>query len=176
MSRTRRSSKVNNDLLRELAAQFRGDLLLGRGVHDNKSFCLSLDDLKETSVHIVGGAGYGKSYYLRHFIDQLVVHRQAFGVIDPHREIYEYALWRLRRACVRPERIVPIDPGDDRYAVGFNPLSCGLTDPGETASMVLEAFLKAWGAKDFDSTPRLEGVLRGMFRVLIESKLTLLEG
>src|SRR5439155_12048049 len=42
--------------------------------------------------------------------------------------------------------------------------------------MVLEAFLKAWGAKDFDSTPRLEGVLRGMFRLLIESKLTLLEG
>lgn len=42
--------------------------------------------------------------------------------------------------------------------------------------MVLEAFLKAWGARSFDETPRLEGVLRGMFRLLIESKLTLLEG
>src|SRR2546423_4903579 len=114
MSRTRRSSKVNNDLLRELAAQFRGDLLLGRGVHDNKSFCLSLDDLKETSVHIVGGAGYGKSYYLRHFIDQLVVHRQAFGVIDPHREIYEYALWRLRRGGGRAGEVRAGHSGGDR--------------------------------------------------------------
>jgi hypothetical protein len=71
---------------------------------------------------------------------------------------------------------VLLDPQDVRYATAFNPLSCGLADPGETASMVLEAFLKAWGADSFDQTPRLEGVLRGMFRLLIEGGLTLLEG
>jgi len=167
---------VTDDLLRSLFADLNSELLLGQDVRNAQPFYLSLDDLKETSVHILGAAGYGKSYYLRHLIDQLVIHHQPFGVIDPHRELYEYALWRLRRAGVRPERIVPIDPGDDRYAVGFNPLSCGLPDPGETASMVLEAFLKAWGASSFDATPRLEGVLRGMFRLLIESGLTLLEG
>lgn len=167
---------MSDGFLRELASELNGELLLGQGAHNEHRYYLSLDDLKETSVHIIGAAGYGKSYYLRHLIDQLVVHHQPFGVIDPHREIYEYALWRLRRAGVRPERIVPVDPGDDRYAVGFNPLSCGLSDPGETASMVLEAFLKAWGAGSFDATPRLEGVLRGMFRLLIESNLTLLEG
>ena len=167
---------MTNEFVRALSAELNGELLLGQDVHSSRRFYLSLEDLKETSVHIIGAAGYGKSFYLRHLIDQLIVHHQPFGVIDPHRELYEYALWRLRRTGIRPERIVPINPGDDRYAVGFNPLSCGLTDPGETASMVLEAFLKAWGAKDFDSTPRLEGVLRGMFRLLIESKLTLLEG
>jgi hypothetical protein len=167
---------VIDGLLRELEAELRGELLLGRGVHGRGSFYLSLGDLKETSVHILGAAGYGKSYYLRHLVDQLVAHHQPFGLIDPHQELFEYALWRLRRAGVRPERIIPLDPGDDRYAVGFNPLSCGLSDAGETASMVLEAFLKAWGASSFDATPRLEGVLRGMFRLLIESRLTLLEG
>lgn len=159
-----------------LLHELNGEILLGRDAHSNQRHYLALDDLKETSVHVIGAAGYGKSYYLRHLIDQLVIHHQAFGVIDPHRELYEYALWRLRRAGVRPERIVPLDPADERYAIGFNPLSCGLPDPGETASMVLEAFLKAWGARSFDDTPRLEGVLRGMFRLLIESRLTLLEG
>ena len=162
-------------MFRNLAAELGGDLLLGHEMHRDEPVYLRLDDLKETSVHIIGAAGYGKSYYLRHLIDQLVIQRQPFGVIDPHRELYEYALWRLRRAGVRPERIIPLDPADDRYAVGFNPLACGLADPGEAASMVMEAFLKAWGVQSFDNTPRLEGILRGLFRLLIESGLTLLE-
>ena len=172
----RKGIPTADDLLRDLDAEQNGELLLGRDPHTGQRTYLALDDLKETSVHVIGGAGYGKSYYLRHLIDQFVIHHQPFGVIDPHRELYEYALWRLRRAGVRPERIIPIDPGDNRYAVGFNPLSCGLADPGETASMVLEAFVKAWGNRSFDDTPRLEGILRGMFRLLIESRLTLLEG
>jgi hypothetical protein len=167
---------VTDDLQRELDAELNGAIVVGQDTHSRQRFYLSLADLKETSVHIVGASGYGKSFYLRHLIDQFVIHRQPFGVIDPHSDIYVYALWRLRRAGVRPERIVPIDPGDDRYAVGFNPFACGLSDAGETASMVLEAFLKAWGAASFDATPRLEGVLRGTFRLLIESGLTLLEG
>lgn len=162
--------------MRELKAELEGKVLLGRRAGNGRSVFLSLEDLKETSVHVVGASGYGKSYYLRHLIDQFVIHHQAFGLIAPHRELYDYALWRLRRAGVRPERIIPLDPGDNRYAVGFNPLSSGLADPSETASMVLEAFLKAWGQRSFDDTPRLERILRGMFRLLIENRLTLLEG
>jgi hypothetical protein len=167
---------VAEDFFREFRAELNGELLLGRSCGSGHPLYLSLDDLKETSVHIIGAAGYGKSFYLRHLIDQFLIHRQPFGLIDPHRELYEYALWRLRRAGVRTDRIVLLDPGDSRYAVGFNPLFCGLSDPGETASMVLESFLKAWGAKSFDETPRLEGILRGMLRLLIDSNLTLLEG
>lgn len=166
---------TSHDLSDTLAA-LDGKLLLGKGKSSHRRYYLSLQDLKETSVHIIGAAGFGKSFYLRHLIDQLLVHHQPFGLMDPHSELYEYALWRLRRSSVRPEKIVLLDLGDTRYALGFNPLACGLPDPGESASMVLEAFLKAWGARSFDETPRLEGVLRGMFRLLIESKLTLLEG
>ena len=167
---------MNSRDLQDELTTFDGQLLLGNGKSSHRRYYLSLQDLKETSVHIIGAAGFGKSFYLRHLIDQLLIHGQPFGLLDPHSELYEYALWRLRRSSVRPEKIVLLDPGDNRYALGFNPLSCGLPDPGESASMVLEAFLKAWGARSFDDTPRLEGVLRGMFRLLIESKLTLLEG
>src|SRR3972149_7800936 len=167
---------MNSRDLQDELTTFDGQLLLGSGKASHRRYYLSLQDLKETSVHIIGAAGFGKSFYLRHLIDQLLIHGQPFGLLDPHSELYEYALWRLRRSSVRPEKIVLLDPGCNPYAPGFNPLSCGLPDPGESASMVLEAFLKAWGARSFDETPRLEGVLRGMFRVLIESKLTLLDG
>lgn len=166
---------MTSDSIEEFEAYFRRDIELGRGVPSGRMEYLSLEDLKETSVHIVGAAGFGKSYYLRHLIDQLVNHRQPFGVLDPHTEVFEYAVWRLRQAGVGPERIVLVDPSDQQHAIGFNPLACGLADAGETASMVLDAFLKAWGAKSFDETPRLEGVLRGTFRLLIENGLTLLE-
>jgi hypothetical protein len=171
-----RTTDLNDSILSELRVSSSRQLLLGHGVSSDRPYYLPLKDLTQTSVHVIGAAGYGKSYYLRHLIDQLVRHRQAFGVLDPHRELFEYALWRLKRAGVPPERVIPLDPGEDRYAVGFNPLNCGLNDPGEAASMVLEAFLKAWGARSFDEAPRMEGILRGMFRLLIEGDLTLLEG
>lgn len=171
---------MNESLSRDVAAALRATserrLLLGHDAASYRPYHLSLADLTQTSVHILGAAGYGKSYFLRHLIDQLVRQRQAFGLLDPHRELYEYALWRLKRAGVAPERIIPLDPSDTRYAVAFNPLNCGLADPDETASMVLEAFMKAWGARNFDQAPRMEGILRGMFRQLSEAGLTLLEG
>jgi hypothetical protein len=164
---------MSDQALHALQAQLRGDVLLGWG--RKTDLYLPLRELHETSVHIVGAAGYGKSFYLRHLIDQFIAHRQVFGVIDPHRELFEYALWRLRRAGVSPERIVPLDPGDKTFSLGFNPLACGIADPGETVSVVLDSFLKAWGAKSFDETPRLEGILRLVFRLLIAGQLTLLE-
>jgi hypothetical protein len=148
---------------------------LGQDVATGRWHAVPLRDLRQTSTHIIGASGFGKSYCLRNLIGQLVALRQPFGLIDPHRELAEYALWRLRRGGIAPERIVLIDPSDDRFAVGFNPLQCGISDAGEASGLVLESFLKAWGARSFDETPRLEGLLRGVFRLLIHSRLTLLE-
>lgn len=166
---------MRRDDLDDVLALREGRLLLGNGVNSRERYHISLEDLKATSVHVVGSSGVGKSFLLRNIINQLIEHRQPFGLIDPHQELYQYALWRLRRSSVRLERIVLLDPTDERYALGFNPLACGLT-PGETASMCIEAFLKVWGARSFDETPRLEGILRSMFRLLSDNGLTLLEG
>jgi hypothetical protein len=134
-----------------------------------------LDDLKQTSIHILGAAGYGKSFFLRHLIDQLILHRQPFGVLDPHTELFEYALNALRLSGISPGRIVVLDPSRHDYVLGFDPLQPGVGDADEVASLVLDAFLKVWGATSFDQTPRLEGILRGLFRLLIDSGLSLLE-
>lgn len=125
---------MNNHDLRQLRAELEGELMLGRDVRGPSRFCLSLEDLKETSVHIIGAAGFGKSYYLRHLIDQFLVHGQPFGLIDPHRELYEYALWRLRRSGVRSERIVLLDPGDQNARRRGATLGCRLDprmEPGD---------------------------------------------
>lgn len=163
------------DPARRLLAGLRKEVHIGNGRFTDRDVFVPLSELKKTSMHILGAAGYGKSYFLRNLIRQLIKQGQAFALIDPHRDLYEFALSALRRSAVPSKRIVVVDPADDRYSVAFNPLYCGVTDPNDAASLVLEACLKAWGHQSFDGTPRLEGILRGLFRLLLESRLTLLE-
>jgi hypothetical protein len=153
----------------------RDGILVGYDVHSGKSEYVSLADMKTTSTHVIGASGYGKSFFLRNLISQFVSRREPFGVVCPHGELCRYALWRLRRAGVPASKIVLLDPGDTRYALSFDPLRA-VPDAGDAASLVVEAFTKAWGAQSFDAMPRLEGILRGMARLLIDGGLTLLEG
>lgn len=159
---------------RSVHAYLNRDILLGKDTSAGGNAYLPLDTLMETSVHVIGASGYGKSFWLRSLIDQFVAFNQPFSVIDPHGDLYGHALSALRRSSVKPSRIVLLDPSDDRYATAFNPLRA-VADPAEASSLVLEACLKAWGAASFDQTPRMEGLLRGVFRMLAENNLTLLE-
>ncbi|HVZ23398.1 MAG TPA: type IV secretion system DNA-binding domain-containing protein [Vicinamibacterales bacterium] len=143
---------------------------------DGRDVFLPLAELKRTSMHIIGAAGYGKSYFLRNLMRHFLRFGQPFALIDPHRELFDFAVAAVRRSSIAKSRVTIIDPGDGDYAVAFNPLACGVDDPGEASSLVLEAVLKAWGAASFDQTPRMEGLLRGVFRLLVENQLTLLEG
>ena len=158
-----------------LAADLQRQIHIGVGA-DGRDVYLPLAELKKTSTHVVGAAGYGKSYFLRNLIRHFVRYGQPFGLIDPHRELYDYAVSAIRRSAVLREKVTLLDPGEEQYSLGFNPLACGVADPGEASSLVLEAVLKAWGASSFDQTPRMEGLLRGVFRLLVENQLTLLEG
>jgi hypothetical protein len=143
---------------------------------DGRDVFLPLSELKRTSTHIVGAAGYGKSYFLRNLIRHFLRFGQPFALVDPHRELVGYAVAAIRRSSVARHKVTIIDPGDADFSVAFNPLACGVPDPGEAASLVLESVLKAWGTASFDQTPRMEGLLRGTFRLLVENQLTLLEG
>ena len=158
-----------------LAAHLNRDVHLGTAA-DGHNLYIPLRDLKKTSTHILGAAGYGKSYFLRNLIRQFIRYGQPFGLIDPHRELCDFTIGAIRRSAVPRDKVTIIDPGDDDHSVAFNPLACGVGDPGEASSLVLESVLKAWGAASFDQTPRMEGLLRGVFRLLVENDLTLLEG
>ena len=157
-----------------LAADLQRQIRIGTG-SDGHDVYLPLDEFKKTSTHVIGAAGYGKSYFLRNLIRHFIRFGQPFGLIDPHRELYDYAVSAIRRSAVPRDKVTLLDPGDQEYSLGFNPLECGVADAGEASSLVLEAILKAWGAASFDQTPRLEGILRGTFRLLVENQLTILE-
>ena len=160
---------------RHLLAYLDRDIHLGADVSSGEEVYLPLEDMKKTSTHIVGAAGYGKSFCLRNLIRHFIRYRQPFALIDPHRELYEFALCALRRSSMSLNDVVLLDPGDQQYSLAFNPLCSGVDDPADASSLVLESVLKAWGAKSFDETPRLEGILRATFRLLAENQLSLLE-
>lgn len=143
---------------------------------DARTIYLPLSELKRTSTHILGAAGYGKSRFLMNLLTNFVRFSQPFALVDPHRELFDFAIGAIRRSSIRRDKVTILDPGDSNFSVAFNPLVCGVTDPGEASSLVLESVLKAWGAASFDQTPRMEGLLRGTFRLLVENELTLLEG
>ena len=55
----------------------------------------------------------------------------------------------------------------------MNPFACGLQDPGEVASLLLEAILRAFGQESSNATPQLERVLRIKFHVFAANHLPL---
>jgi hypothetical protein len=77
---------------------------------------------------------------------QVIAKENGFGVIDPHRDLVEDVKGYLTLTLSREEleeRVVLIDPTDEKYTVAFNPL--------ESSAELVEAFKKtwadAWGAR-----------------------------
>jgi hypothetical protein len=107
-------------------------------------------------------------------IRQDIAKGNGFGVIDPHGDLVEDVKGYLALALSREEieeRVVLIDPTDERFTVAFNPLEKleGVSS-AEIAAELVEAFKKiwidAWGA-------RMEDLLRNTLIALIEAELTL---
>src|SRR5207249_4742793 len=90
---------------------------LARQVHlgttsDGNDIFVSLDELKRTSCHVVGASGYGKSYFLRNLIRHFLRYGQPFGLVDPHRDLFDNQLTLLEA----PE-VLNIDNGPLRAAL-----------------------------------------------------------
>jgi hypothetical protein len=148
-------------------------LLAGHDVTTRMPAHLPLSALRSTATFVAGSSGSGKSFFLRHLIGLLICLRQSLTIIDPHRELAEFTLWRLRRAGVPPEHIIYIDPSNDRYCPALNPLTFS-NDPAEAASLACDCFARAWNSNT-EETPRLTRMLSTTFRTLIDAGLSLAE-
>jgi hypothetical protein len=132
------------------------------------------DEDRKIHFYIVGASGTGKSKFLEFLIRQDIAKGNGFGVIDPHGDLVEdvkgYLALTLPKEVLE-ERVVLIDPTDEKYTVAFNPLEKleGVSS-AEIAAELVEAFKKiwidAWGA-------RMEDLLRNTLIALIEAELTL---
>jgi type IV secretory pathway VirB4 component len=128
---------------------------------------------RKIHFYVVGASGAGKSKFLEFLIRQDIQKGNGFGVIDPHGDLVEdvkgYLALALREEI--EERVVLIDPADERYTVAFNPLEKieGVSS-AEIAAELVEAFKKIW----IDSWgARMEDLLRNTLIALIEADLTL---
>jgi hypothetical protein len=132
------------------------------------------EDDRKIHFYIIGASGTGKSKFLEFLIRQDIAKGNGFGVIDPHGDLVEDVKGYLALALSKEEleeRVVLIDPTDEKYTVAFNPLEKleGVSS-AEIAAELVEAFKKiwidAWGA-------RMEDLLRNTLIALIEAELTL---
>src|SRR5437899_6027664 len=170
-------STSNEKSLRHIRARLNRELFVGRGDHTGRLYFATRADYLATHMHLVGASNFGKSFYLEHLLRNYTDLRIPASIIDPHgdhaKHYYEYLLRspRLRRE----RRIVHFRPSSDGNGPRFNPFACGLADPAEVASLVLEAFMKVWGAMSFNETPRLERILRIMFHAFAANSLPLTE-
>jgi hypothetical protein len=129
---------------------------------------------RKIHFYVVGASGTGKSKFLEFLIRQDIKKGNGFGVIDPHGDLIEDVKGYLALALPREEieeRVVLIDPIDERYTVAFNPLEKieGVSS-AEIAAELVEAFKKIW----IDSWgARMEDLLRNTLIALIEAELTL---
>jgi hypothetical protein len=132
------------------------------------------DEDRKIHFYIVGASGTGKSKFLEFLIRQDIAKGNGFGVIDPHGDLVEdvkgYLALTLPKEVLE-ERVVLIDPTDEKYTIAFNPLEKleGVSS-AEIAAELVEAFKKiwidAWGA-------RMEDLLRNTLIALTEAELTL---
>ncbi|MEM1558022.1 MAG: type IV secretion system DNA-binding domain-containing protein [Thermoproteota archaeon] len=80
---------------------------------------------RRTHFYVVGASGAGKSKFLEFLIRQDVAKGNGFGVIDPHGDLIEDIKGYLALALSKEEleeRVLLIDPTDEKYTVAFNPL------------------------------------------------------
>jgi hypothetical protein len=156
----------------------------------NDPFCLGVDlqtgrqmwmrSEDRRHCYVAGQTGAGKSKMLVDWAMQDYVSGHGATVVDPKGDL----IADLLRAIVQmPESEWPaaaastviVDPADDDWVVGFNPLQ-RITGASPTRQRLelLSAFHKAWGI-DATKAPRMEILLRRTLQVLIDQGRTLLD-
>ncbi len=141
-------------------------------------FQMAKVDRKDRSTHmyVIGATGSGKTKFLESLIQQDIMERTGFAVIDPHGDLIEdikgFLATRYDRAELS-ERVILIDPAGKDSTVTFNPLE---KLPGSTVAEevneVISSFRKIWS----DSWgARMEDLMRNSMIALGETGFTLVD-
>lgn len=131
---------------------------------------------RATHFYVIGATGSGKTKFLEFLIQQDILKRKGFGVIDPHGDLIEdikgFLALYLDEEDIS-ERVVLIDPTDPHFTVTFNPLEkIPNSSMPDQAQELISAFRKIWS----DSWGvRMEDLMRNSLIALGEAELTLCE-
>lgn len=152
-----------------------GGLLLGRMVReDGVAGSLYYLPTAERAKHIsiLGKTGSGKSYFIRHLVQQDVQSGRGFLLFDLHGDLIPAAMRSLVARGIDPARVIVIDPTSQEWAVGMNPLEA--TNDSSRYLQVAEVTRTLADRWDFKGA-RTEELLRNALLALSENDLTILE-
>lgn len=152
---------------------------LGRDSYSGELFWIPDSD-RAVHSYVVGASGAGKSKLLLDWFMQDFVAGRGCCLIDPKGDLFQDVLAAL--ATIPEEhwpavarQVVIIDPGDEQWVAGFNPLQVSADAPlTRQRHEVISAFRKVWHIEE-TRTPRMELVLRRALQVLMANGLTLVE-
>ncbi len=145
---------------------------------DKNEFQMAKVDRKDRATHmyVIGATGSGKTKFLESLIQQDIMERSGFAVIDPHGDLIEdirgFLATRYDRAELS-ERVVLIDPAGKDSTVTFNPLeklpgSTVAEEVNEVISSFRKIWTDSWGA-------RMEDLMRNSMIALGEAGYTLVD-
>ena len=138
-------------------------ILLGRNEESGKRVELS-GDLFRTHFHFIGATGTGKSTAMLTMLQQLIMQpgadRCCLFLIDPIGNLSRDLLRFIAHPRFCPEyvrqRLVYIEPADERYVMPFNPLTHTSEANRYYQTMrSVDIVLRAWAAQDVSQQPRL---------------------
>lgn len=125
--------------------------------------------------YIIGQPGMGKSRGMESWIMQDIAAGRGLAVIDPHGDLFRNLILRLAKFPSVWKRLVVIDPLDQRWTVGLNPLEARDEYDAERVSLSLtDTITKIWKL-DPTRTPRMLWLLNHAFLALADVGRTLID-
>lgn len=138
------------------------------------------ETLRTTHMHVIGASGSGKTKFLEYLIRQDIRNGDGVCLIDPTGNLYRELLrWCETNRYLDRRRFALFEPANPAASFGFNPLLLG-AEADEWAvnylvGSLVSTFAQMWGGEDPNKTPLLQRLLRAVFHVLVEHRLTLAE-
>lgn len=151
----------------------KNDIFLGMEVKKRNPVYLP-EGARKTHMHVIGSTGSGKSKFLEYLIQEDIKKGHGVCVIDPHGDLYKSVI----RFCADHklyDRVIPFNPADLEYCVGFNPVRRPAKEISYQVGRLIEACLKAWRQEKATDTPRLRLWLHKIFYALVDLDLTFIE-
>ena len=171
-----------NRLTRLFKRRLTGGLALGQIVIDGRltKHKYFLPHLKRAEhLVILGKTGQGKSFLILFLCLQDIRSGRGFMIFDPHGSLIPLILQAVafeekRTGEDLSSKIVIVEPANQAWSVGFNPLE-GIQGQHSFVSIIgLTAIIKErWGLAHFG--PQTEEILRNALHVLADNDLTIIE-
>jgi GTPase SAR1 family protein len=154
------------------------EVILGKDSETGK--IITIGDMERRSgLYILGRTGYGKTTLIKKIIAQDIDNGHGVFFLDPHGDAIEDLLQRI--PAKRQNDVIVLDPSDEYYSFGVNPLACpdpnNMTERSRTYAQAIDIFKKLFAniqTEELDIL--LNHYLRNSFFPLIANQgYTLLE-